>query len=136
MAEFNWVNTPPYGVCFGCGTSANDKGFVQTFTDVDVLQNGQVVGIADVFFCANCLYAMGRLVGTATPQETEEFARKELELVTEIEKLKDEIYSWQQRFLGLANLDVEDFEKLAKLERASKMEIVTDANGADPKPGS
>ncbi len=126
MSEFNWVQGPPYGVCFGCGTAAADRGFIQTFTEVDVKQDGTIVGIADVFFCANCIHAMGRMVGMATPQETEDFARRELEILNESDKLKDEIASWQQRFLGLANLDVEDFEKLAKLERASKMEIVTD----------
>lgn len=125
MPEFLWINTPPYGVCFGCGTSANDRGFIQTFTDVDVKQNGEIVGIADVFFCGDCIHAMGRMVGMATPQETEDFARRELELVEKQDKLADEILAWQQRFLGLANLDVDDFERLAKLERAGKMEIVT-----------
>lgn len=129
MADFNWVQGPPYGVCFGCGTSANDRGFIQTFTDVDVRQDGQVVGVADVFFCGNCIHAMGRLVGMATPQETEDFAKREYDLVNENEKLKDEIAAWQQRFLGMANLNVEDFEKLAKLERVSKMEIVTPTEG-------
>jgi hypothetical protein len=77
---------------------------------------------------------MGRLVGLATPVETEEFAHRELELVEQNEKLKDEIKSWQERFLGLANLDVEDFEKLAKLERAGKMVVVTEDPNAPPRP--
>lgn len=98
MPEFNWVQGPPYGVCFGCGTSANDRGFVQTFADVDVRQDGQIVGVADVFFCSNCLFAMGRMVGMATPQETEDFARRELELLEKNEKLADEVEAWSQRF--------------------------------------
>ena len=134
MPEFLWVQAPPYGVCFGCGTSSVDRGFVQTFTEVDVRQDGQVVGVADVFFCAHCLYSMGALVGTATPQETEEFAHREVALLEENEKLKDEIFSWQQRFLGMAKLDVEDFEKLAKLERAAKMEIVEPGTSTTPVP--
>lgn len=119
MPEFLWLQGPPYGSCFGCGTSAVDRGFVQTFAEVDVRRDGEVVGVGDVFFCAHCVYSMGALVGTATPQETEEFARRELDLLNENEKLKDEIMSWQQRFLGLANLDLADFDKLLKLEEAN-----------------
>lgn len=133
MPEFLWVQAPPYGVCFGCGTSSVDRGLVRTFADVDVRGDGEVVGVADVHFCANCLFAMGKLVGMATPQETEDFARRELELLNEAEKLKDEIMAWQQRFLGMANLDVADFEKLAKLERAEKIEVIGD-NGLNPQP--
>lgn len=74
---------------------------MQTFADVDVRQDGEVVGVADVFFCANCLFAMGKLVGMATPQETEDFARRELDLINTEEKLRDEIQAWQQRFDNL-----------------------------------
>jgi len=116
MAEFQWLQGPPYGVCFGCGTSADDRGFVQTFTDVDVKQNSEIVGVADVFFCGNCLHSMGRLVGMATPQETEDFALREFDLVTELEKAKDEIQAWQQRFVTMSNLNAEDFEVLAAVE--------------------
>lgn len=101
MPEFNWVLGPPYGVCFGCGTSSNDRGFVQTFTDVDVKQDGQIVGVSDVHFCGNCILSMGKLFGMATPQETEDFARRELALMEQEEKLRDEIQAWQQRFDGL-----------------------------------
>lgn len=116
MAEFNWHQGPPYGVCFGCGTSANDRGFVQTFTDVDVKQDETIVGVADVFFCGNCLHAMGRLVGMATPQETEDFARREFDLLEQNEKLKDEVSAWQQRFVEFANLSAEDYDQLKALE--------------------
>ena len=126
MPEFLWLQGPPHGVCFGCGTSANDRGFVQTFADVDVRMDGEIVGIADVFFCAHCIYAMGNLVGTATPQETEEFARRELELINENEKLKDEILSWQQRFVQMANLDAEDFEKLQAIKEAEVIVVPPD----------
>lgn len=124
MPEFLWVQGPPYGVCFGCGTSANDRGFVQTFTDVDVRRDGEIVGIADVFFCANCLFSMGRMVGMADPQETEEFARKEFELLAEQEKLKDEIFAWQQRFVEISNLAAEDFEKLKVLKESNDPPVV------------
>ena len=136
MAQFFWHATPPFGTCLACGTSANDRGFVDTLAEVNVRagmeQESELIGIASAIFCASCLEQMGRLVGLATPNETEGFAHRELELVNENEKLKDEIQSWQQRFLGLANLDVDDFEKLAKLERASKMVIVEEAPSDDP----
>lgn len=120
MPDFLWIQAPPYGVCFGCGTSSVDRGLVQTFADVDVRRDGEVVGVADVHFCANCVFAMGKLVGMATPQETEDFARRELEFLNESEKLKDEISAWQQRFTSLANLDLTDFADLAKLESERK----------------
>ena len=129
MAEFNWVQGPPYGVCFGCGTSSSDRGFVQTFADVDVRQDGEIVGVADVFFCGSCIHAQGRLVGMATPQETEDFARREFELVNDNEKLKDEIQAWQERFLQLSGFAAEDLEQLQKLKESN------DSN-ADPQPES
>jgi hypothetical protein len=112
LSNFLWVQGPPYGVCFGCGTSASDRGFVQTWTDVDVKQNGTIVGVADVFFCANCIYAQGRMVGMSTPQETEEFARREIDLNEQLDKLKDEIQAWQQKFLQDSDLSVEDLDQL------------------------
>lgn len=130
MPEFQWLQGPPHGSCFGCGTSSNDKGFVQTFADVDVMQNGEIVGYADVYFCANCLYAMGNLVGTATPAETEAFARRELDLIEETEKLKDEIMAWQQRFVQMSNLSSDDFEQLKTLKEE------TLDPGSDTKPSS
>ncbi len=128
MPQFEWSNTPRYGGCIGCGTSANDKGFVDTFAETNVRRDEfEITGVVDVIFCADCVLQMSRMVGAATPAETEAFAQREFDLLQDNEKLKDEIAGWQQRFLGLANLDVEDFEKLAKLERASRMEIVQDA---------
>lgn len=120
MTEFNWHLAPPWGSCFGCGTSSNDRGFIQTFADVDVTGNGEIVGVADVHFCADCIFAMGKLVGMATPQETEDFARRELELVNDAEKLKDEIASWQQRFLQMADFNQSEIEVLAELSKRGK----------------
>ena len=122
MPEFNWLLAPPWGVCFGCNTASNDRGFIQTFADVDVRQDGEIVGVADVHYCANCIFAMGKLVGMATPDETEDFARRELELINEGEKLKDEIQAWQQRFdLLMSETFTEQVKKsLVPLEEEKK----------------
>lgn len=133
MADFNWLIAPPHGTCLSCGSSQNDRGFVDTFAEVNIMRDGyEIAGIADAVFCAHCIEQMGNRVGMASSRDVEGFAYRELELTAEIEKLKDEIQAWQERFLKMATLDVEDFEKLAKLERASKMVIVEEPT--DPAP--
>lgn len=124
MAVFDWVATPAHGGCLTCGTSQNDKGFVNLHSEVTLRRDGfdtEITGFADLVLCADCMLQAARLVGAATPAETTAFAERELELVEENEKLKDEIKAWQERFLGMANLDIADFAKLAELEAQSKV---------------
>jgi hypothetical protein len=99
MAEFTWVPAPPYGTCLSCGTSQNDRGFVDTFAEVNVKNEaGEIVGVVDAVFCAQCIEQMGNRVGMASKAETEAFAYRELGLVGENDQLKDEVKSWQERF--------------------------------------
>ena len=105
MPDFNWLANPRNGGCLGCLTQSNDRGFVDTWAEVMV--SG---GVQDVVFCADCIHLMGRLVGMATPQETEKFALREYELVEQNEKLKDEAVAWRQRMERLLDLKVEDLD--------------------------
>ncbi len=100
MAEFIWRPAPLYGTCLACGTSVNDRGFVDTFADVEVRMEGttEIVGITDAVFCASCIEQMGNRVGMASAKEVEEFAYRELEKDTELVKVKDEVKSWSDRF--------------------------------------
>jgi len=78
----------------------NDRGFVDTFADVNILRDGgvEIVGVADAVFCASCIEQMGNRVGMASRKEVEEFAYREFEKDTELVKLKDEVQSWSDRF--------------------------------------
>lgn len=95
-----------------CLTQQNDRGFVNTLCETKLTRNDyEITGFADIVFCADCLHQMGRLVGMATPQETENFALKEYELSEANEKLKDEIESWKQRFEKVFDIQVEALDK-------------------------
>ena len=93
MTEFNWVESPPWGVCTTCGTSADPKGFVDVIAETAIRDGagGDIVGVVDVVFCATCIEQIGNRVGMASRKETEEFAYKQLELEQQVEKLKDEV---------------------------------------------
>ena len=117
MAEFLWKATPPFGVCNACGTSSSDKGFVEMIGDVVVRSpEGDITGVVDAIYCGACIEQSARLFGSMTKAESEEFAYRENDMKMELIKAHDEIQAWQQRFLNMANLDIEDFENLKKLE--------------------
>jgi hypothetical protein len=105
MAEFNWVAAPPYGTCLSCGSSQNDRGFVDTFAEVNIRRDGhEITGVADAVFCAQCIEQMGQRVGMASKTQVDEFAYRELEKDQEAEKLADEVKAWQERFDALSEL--------------------------------
>ena len=109
MPDFNWVNTPPHGTCIGCLAAVNDKGFVNTYAETEVRNDvGHSLGVVDVVFCADCVLQQAKLVGGAMPHETEAFALREFDLMTENEKLKDEVQAWQGRVIGLVGLTEAD----------------------------
>lgn len=82
---------------------------MNTLCETALMRNEmEISGYADVIFCADCLYQMGRYVGMATPADTEKFALTEYTLTEEIEKLKDEVQAWQDRCLGLIGLSGAD----------------------------
>lgn len=110
MPTFTWNAHSEKG-CLSCLSQVNDRGFVDTYAETNIhgdTDGRQIVGWADVWFCADCLHQMGRLVGMATPRETEAFAMREYELAEENEKLKDEVAAWQQRMENLIGLKVEE----------------------------
>lgn len=109
MAVFDWVNTPETGMCITCMTSQNDRGFVKFHSDVNIMRNEyEIAGFVEAVLCGDCLLQAARLVGAATPAETEDFARRELELVEENEKLADEVKAWSERLRNLVGLDESD----------------------------
>jgi hypothetical protein len=83
--------------------------------------SGDIVGVVDLIICATCLHQAGRLVHMASPAEVDDLVHQVVERDEQIEKLKDGIQAWQERFLGMANLDIGDFAKLAALEEQSKV---------------
>jgi hypothetical protein len=116
MAQFNWVSVPPNGPCVACGGSVNDRGFVDMIGEVVVKNSeGEFQGVADVYYCATCIEQASRIVGCATRDEVAEFAYREVDLLDQNEKLKDEVESWKQRHENLISNLSEDFKsQLAK----------------------
>ena len=102
LASFNWVKTPPYGVCATCGASENARGFVDMIASVDVVrENHQIAGNIDVVICASCLEQAARMVGSATAQETLDLAQEIIDRDNELIKVKDEVKAWTQRYQNL-----------------------------------
>lgn len=81
--------------------------------DINVTVDGgnQITGIVDMIVCASCMEQGARLVGSATKQETMDFAYRELELRDELEKTKDEVKSWMQRYDQLHKIVLFDREE-------------------------
>ena len=100
MAEFFWRNNPPSGSCVICDASVNERGFVDFIGDTLVIDRdgGGFTGVVDIYICATCVEQASRLVGCADRDQVEEFAYREIELVNENDKLKDEIQAHQQRW--------------------------------------
>lgn len=105
-------------------SAVNDRGFVDFIGDV-VMKNqfGEGVGKVDVVLCANCLETAGTLVGGVTKDKAAEWGYREAELTMEVDKLKDEVQAWQERFVNIANLDLEDFSALAKVKEQKKIQV-------------
>jgi hypothetical protein len=121
MTEFNWKARPDEGNCILCMSHQNDRGFVDMIGEVHVKNDHrEIVGVVDILICANCLEQAAVLVGSPTAKMSGEMAYREAELLTEIEKLKDEVQAWQQRVMGLANLSLNDLRRLAELEEEAK----------------
>lgn len=111
MTEFHWLQRPRYGVCPICGASSNDSGFVDFIADVPLRAfgaEGEQVGWADLFVCANCVRSAARLVGCIAPDDVEAFNLREAALMEENEKLKDEIKAHEERFARLVSLTPEE----------------------------
>lgn len=110
MAEFRWVNVPDAGGCLACGTPVNDRGFVDFIADIELrTPEGDISGVARAYYCATCLEQASRYVGCASRDEVEQFAYREIELVGENDKLKDEVDSWKQRHENLLSNLSQDF---------------------------
>jgi hypothetical protein len=129
VAQFFWkAHTTAGKMCILCMSQENARGFVDMVSDVLLYRDGQEVsGIADVWLCANCLEQAARMVGSATKDETMEMAFAINERDEIIKKREDEIQAWQMRLVGLANLDVKDFDDLRRLEK--------ERENAAPPPG-
>src|SRR6476659_6613872 len=98
MASFNWLETPKQVVCVTCGTSAEQRGFVDMIADVDVRNmDNSIVGNIDICICGSCLEQAARLVGSASKKETDDLVAEVIDSRNQIETLKDEIGALNQR---------------------------------------
>lgn len=97
MAEFNWIEAPAAG-CVICNSPSSPRGFVDMIGDINVTRNGyEITGVVDMIVCGTCLEQAARYVGCASQKEVEDYAYREVELITELEKTKDEVVSERQR---------------------------------------
>src|ERR1051326_8454453 len=98
MSEFRWMESYPTG-CVLCGEASNRYGFVDMIADVAVFRDpSEITGYVDVVICASCLEQAARNVGCATRKEVEDLAHKEIELLNELEKTRDEVVSERQKY--------------------------------------
>jgi len=94
---------------------------VDFISEVNLTRDGtEISGVADVVVCAQDLEQAAHLIGSPMLSEAQEWAYTESDYQTEIKKLKDEVFAWQQRLLNLANLTPADFAALLQIESASK----------------
>ena len=102
MATFTW-NQKIEGGCVFCGTPAVDRGFVDCIADtvIRALGSEEIVGVVDIKICADCLQQASRLVGCGSPQDFDELVRRCDDAEVALEKTKDEVQSWTQRFNNL-----------------------------------
>jgi len=81
-------------------SATNDRGFVDLMGTVTLVEEGgtAVTGVVDVYYCGDCLEQAAKLIGSASKAEVESLVFDSVEKDNEIEKLKDEVQAWQQRF--------------------------------------
>jgi hypothetical protein len=78
--------------------ATSPRGFVDMVGDINVVRDGyEITGVVDMIVCGTCLEQAARLVGCAAQQEVENFAYREMELVAELEKTKDEVAAERQK---------------------------------------
>lgn len=119
MAEFFWAATPRFGTCLTCGTSVNDRGFIDMVSDTVMrTEAGEINGVVDMILCANCILQASRLVGGAMPNEVDDLVHENISKTDECEKLKDEIKAWQERFEQVVNLSLEDLRAIEEYKKA------------------
>ena len=97
MADFFWKESVDQG-CVVCSNSVCDRGFVDMVGDINVVRDGyEITGVVDMIVCGTCLEQAARRVGCASRSEVEDFAYRELELIKELEKTKDEVLAERQK---------------------------------------
>jgi len=139
MAEFVWKQNVNEG-CILCMASVCERGFVDCISDVIVRRDAhEIVGIVDINICAICAEQIARFVGSATQQDTMEMAQKMMDQDGEIDKLKDEVQSWSQRFQNLVDAVTGGFD-LDSVDRAvsrseSSPNVVVGAGSQKPREG-
>lgn len=98
IAEFVWQPSVDAG-CPLCGTSADERGFVDCIADTLVRNPyGEVTGVVNITLCAHCIEQISRMVGCTPRHETLELTEASLNLANDNEKLRDEVQAWSQRY--------------------------------------
>jgi hypothetical protein len=105
MAQFRLLETPPFGTCLTCGTSACPEGFVDLIAAVKVVRdNYEIVGDVDVVLCAACIEQASNMVGALSIKESELLFENLSNLQVNYAKAADEAAAWQQRYENLVEI--------------------------------
>lgn len=98
MASFFWKAQLDAGHCLTCGTAFSDRGFVDLVSDEPIQDpEGNLYRWNDIYLCGTCIDQISGLVGNIPKAETEKFAEREYELVSKLEKLKDETDYYKEK---------------------------------------
>ena len=102
VAEFFWKENIGSG-CVICMSPKAERGYVDCIAETVICHPGtsEVVGVIDIQICSACLEQAARLVGCGTPQDFDELVRRCDDAEVELEKTKDEVKAWTQRFNNL-----------------------------------
>lgn len=105
MAQYRLLDTPPFGTCLTCGTSACAEGFVDLIATTKVVRdNYEIKGDVDVVLCANCIEQASNLVGALSIQESEFLLEDLTNTSVRYAKAADEAAAWQQRYENLVEI--------------------------------
>lgn len=103
MAEFRWIQGYDSG-CAICNVSVDERGFVDAIGDTLVRGvYGEVNGVVDIVICSKCTEQMARLIGSLTEYDSIQLVQKTIDLEDELNKTKDEVKAWSQRFQNLVD---------------------------------
>lgn len=126
MAEFLWSESPRYGSCLICGTSANDSGFIDMIGDTVVRNDaGEIAGVVDIIICASCVLQAARFVGGALPSEVDALVLERENLREELLVAKNSLEASEQRFAQVISLDTEDLRVLSEMKKNADSPVDT-----------
>jgi hypothetical protein len=97
--------------CAGCNTHKHDDGFVNT--------NFDVLGRGRLYFCAGCVWEMGRVVGCLDPQQAQILRDSCDEIAAASERMADELQATKENMV-VPLAEVIDFLKERETRRPNE----------------